>query len=149
MQGAGTRQGLVGHDDQGVTGQQGQRLAVQLVHGGQAAPGVGVVKAGHVVMHQRSAVQQLDADGRCVAEFGGVFATGPGHGQAQLRANAGATGEHRVPHGGHQPGGRSGALRQHEGLLQRLLDACHHGHTAPPGWGGCLQNVTTTCVNLA
>lgn len=99
------------------------RLAIQLVHRGLAAPGVGVVEAGHVVVHQRGAVQQLDRHRRGVGEFGRVFTAGPGDGQAELGADAGAAGEHRVPHGGHQSGRGTGAARAPELLVERVLDA--------------------------
>ena len=46
--------------DQRVAGQHGERLAEGLVHRGLAAPRVGVVEAGQVVMHQRGAMQELD-----------------------------------------------------------------------------------------
>ena len=124
----GLQQHPISHDDQTVTGQQGQRLAEGFVHRGQTAPGVGVVKRRHVVMHQRSAVHQFKRHSRRIGQLGAVVATRCGHRHAQLRADAGAARKHRMPHGSHQPRRGTGA----RGLLkmgaQGLLCACQQAH---------------------
>ena len=49
---AGVRQHLVGHDNEGIAGEQGQGLPIGLVHGGASTTQVSVVKGGHVIVHQ-------------------------------------------------------------------------------------------------
>ena len=116
-------QGLVCQHDEGIAGEQGQRFAIQTVHRGLAAPGVGVVEGGHVVVHQRGAVQQLDGHGRRVAQGRGAVAAGPRHRQAELGPDACATGKHRVPHGRQQPGRGAGAVGPQQLRFERLLYA--------------------------
>lgn len=53
-------QGLKCTDDEGVTHQDRERLAKSPVHRGLSAPRVGIVETGQVVMHERSAMQELD-----------------------------------------------------------------------------------------
>jgi hypothetical protein len=118
---AGIEQHLVGHDDQCITRQQGQRLAKFLVHGGPTAPRVGVVKGRHVVVHQRGAMHQFDGTGCRVGEFGQVVATGHRHCHHELRANARTTGKHRMAHRRHQARWRRLAYRSVKALQQRFF----------------------------
>ncbi len=108
------RQGLERQHDQRVTGQHGQRLAEQAVDGGLAAARVGVVEAGQVVVDERGAVQQLDRRRRGFGDGRHVLATRGGHGEAQAGADAGATGEHGMPHRAHQPRGAAGMVPPRE-----------------------------------
>ena len=64
---ATARQHLVGHDDQSVTSQQGQWFAELFVNSDLAATHIGIVKARHIVMYQRSTVQQFDSRSSCIA----------------------------------------------------------------------------------
>lgn len=72
--------GLEGEHDQRVSGEDGQRFAERDVDGGLAAPGVGIVEAREIVVHQRGAVQEFDAGGGGVGERRAVFAAGGGDG---------------------------------------------------------------------
>ena len=101
--GAGPGQGLEGQNDERVAGQQGQRLTELLVDGRQAAAYIGVIEAGHVVVNQRGAMQQFDADRSGAAQGLCIVAAGGGHRQAQLRPDTGAARKHCVAHGGQQP----------------------------------------------
>ena len=74
--GGAARQGLEGQHDERVAGQHGDRLAEFGVHRRLAAANLGIVEAGQVVVHQRSAMQQLDRGGGGVSRRGIRVAAG-------------------------------------------------------------------------
>jgi hypothetical protein len=95
---ARVEQNLIGHDNQTVSRQQGQRLAESFVHGGQTPSEIGIVKGGHVVMHQRSAVHQFQSDRSRIGQLGRIVTTGRGHSQAQLGADSGTARKDSMVH---------------------------------------------------
>jgi len=60
MDTTGSRQDLVGHDNQAVAREQGQRLAILLVHSDLAATSVGIVKTRHIVVNQGGAMHDFN-----------------------------------------------------------------------------------------
>jgi hypothetical protein len=98
------QQNLVSHDDQTVAGQQGQGLAEGFVNGGASTADIGVVKRGHVIVHQGSTVHEFQSHRSRIREFWCVVTTGSGHRHAELGADSGTAGEHGVLHGSLQSG---------------------------------------------
>jgi hypothetical protein len=92
-------QRLVGQDDECIASQQRQWLAELFVHRGLAAPQIGVIKAGHVIVHQRGTVQQFHCNGCGIAQGRGIVAAGRRNGQAQLRPYPRSPWEDGVTHG--------------------------------------------------
>jgi hypothetical protein len=99
MDTTGSRQHLVGHNDQTVAGEQSQGLAVLLVHSDVAAAYVCVVKARHIVVNQGGAMHDFNRHRCCVGQRWCIVATSLCNGQAQLRAYASTAWKHRMTHG--------------------------------------------------
>jgi hypothetical protein len=98
------QQNLVCHDDQTVAGQQGQGLAKGFVNGGAATADIGVVERGHVIVHQGSAVHELQSHRGRIRELRCIVTAGSGHCHAQLGADSGSAGKYGVLHGSLQAG---------------------------------------------
>jgi hypothetical protein len=96
------------------------------VHRGLAATGVGIVKTGHVVMHQRRTVQQLDRHGGGFRQHGVVVAAGARHRQTQLGPDARAARKHGMAHRRQQARRRVRPLQMREMVRQGLFNSCEH-----------------------
>ena len=130
--GGDARQRLEGQDDQRIARQHGQRDAEATMHARLAAPGFGIVEAGHVVMDEAGAVQQLDRGGGGGSQRRAVIAAGRRDGQRQARADARPLGEDRMPHRGREAGRGPGGLRQQDGIGQAGLDPRGDVHAHSP-----------------
>ena len=111
---------------QGIARQQGRGFSELHMHGGLATAQHIVVHAGHVVMHQRIGMDQLDRAtgaqrGRALAAHG--FGSCPD----QQRAQALAAVEYGVAHGFAQTGGRTNAHPARQCLLGARQALCHPG----------------------
>ena len=98
------QQNLVRHHDQTVASQQGQGLAEGFVNGGAPTADVGVVERGHVIVHQGSAVHELQSHRGRIRELRCIVTASSGHRHAQLGADSGPAGKHGVLHGSLQAG---------------------------------------------
>ena len=78
---------IEGQDDQAVTSQKRQRFGIGAVHRRLAAPDVGIVETGHVVVHKAGAVDQFQRGCRGVGKRGHVVAAGLRHRQKDRRPN--------------------------------------------------------------
>lgn len=99
----GAGEGLEGEDDQRIAGEQGERFVEGHMQGGFAAPGSGIVEAGHVVMDEGRAMQHLDRGGRGVGQERPVVAVSAGDTEAEPGAEAGTGRKHRVANRGREP----------------------------------------------
>jgi hypothetical protein len=98
------QQNLVSHNDQTVAGQQGQGLAESFVNCGATTADIGVVKRGHVIVHQGSTVHELQSHRGRIRELRFIVTAGSSHCHAQLGADSGPAGKHGVLHGSLQAG---------------------------------------------
>jgi hypothetical protein len=83
------QQNLVSHNDQTVAGQQGQGLAESFVNCGATTADIGVVKRGHVIVHQGSTVHELQSDCSRIRELWCIVTAGSGYRHAELGADSG------------------------------------------------------------
>ena len=134
---AGARQLAKSHHDKCIAREHRQPLAEGPVHRRQAPPGVGVVKAGKIIVHQRCAVQKLERSRHGISQCGIIVATGQRHRQAQLRTNSGAAREYGMLHGLLQPG--RGTRASEQTARKRAFDSIEEWHEGSP------LNVTYTC----
>jgi hypothetical protein len=111
---------------------------MRAVDGGTAAPHLGIVEAGQVVMHEGGAVQKFDRRGGRIRQARVVAAAGCRDRQHEPRADARAAREHGVVHRLREAWRTPAQGRQCERIREGPLDP-HHGIHAPPpepGSGG-------------
>ena len=120
--------------DEGVAGENRQRLPILQMDGGLAAPHVRIIEAGEIVMDEGGAMQQLDGSRRRVRRCGVHIAAGHGHRQAELGPDAMPARENRVMKGRGQQRRRARALRGSDGLCEGLLDAVCDLHGPTPSF---------------
>ena len=106
---------LEGEHDQGIPCQDRQRFAERAMDRRSAAPPVGVVEAGQIVVNQRGTMEQFDGACGSEREGGGLVPLSPSDGEAQLRPNPGTPGKDGVSNRTRQP------------RRSRLLCAPEHG----------------------
>jgi hypothetical protein len=120
---AGFRQRLEGQHDQRVAGKHRERLAERPVDRGFAAPNIGVVEAGKIVMDERGTVQELDGSRSGVGGARLAVAAGHRDGQGKARPDASAAGKHSMAHRLRQQRRAILAMGGHQGEIEGLFDA--------------------------
>ena len=128
VSGGAARERLERQHDQRVAGQHRQRLAEGAMDRGLAAPRVGVVETGQIVVHQRGAMQQLDRGGGGVGDVRVVLAAGGGDASARRGRMRAPRGKHRVTHGGGQQRRTARLRRPGRGGFSSSLDSRHGVH---------------------
>jgi hypothetical protein len=77
------------------------------VNCGATTADIGVIKRGHVIVHQGSTVHELQSHCSRIRELWCIVTAGSGHRHAELGADSGPAGKHGVLHGSLQTGRRS------------------------------------------
>ncbi len=124
------RQAFEGQHDERVAGQKGDRLAKLLMHRRLAASQRGVVETGHVVMHERRAMQEFYRRRGGVSGLRIGVAASERDRETQMRADAVASREHGVAKRRSEQRRGAAALRARHGGVQSLLDALQASHSA-------------------
>jgi hypothetical protein len=124
---------LESEHDQRVTRQHRERLAELLVNRGLAAPDLGGVEAGEIVMHERGAVQELDRRSGRISRHREAVAARHGDGQTEPRPDPGAAWKHGIAKRSRKLRGTFRPARPRNGILQGLLDSVGGLHRDPPG----------------
>ena len=123
------RQRFEREHDQRIAREHRERRAEFDVNGRLAAPQIGVVETGQIVMDERGAMQQFDRGRGGVGRVRVAVAAGHRHRHAQLRADAVAAGEYRIAQGRGEQRGRARSLRMSDGLIQGSFDSRRDAHS--------------------
>jgi hypothetical protein len=104
------------------------------VHRGPAPAAVGIVEAGHVVVDEARAVDDLDGGRRGVRQRRRIVAAGDRHRERELRPDPGAAGKQRVVERGGEPRGRRRGGGGRKRGAQGSLDTGGWVHERLLGW---------------
>ena len=127
-----TRQHIERHDNQRIPGQHRDWRAEASMNGRLAAPGVGVVETGQIVVDERGAMQEFDRRGGGRGCGRMRVAAGRRDREAELGPDPMSARKDRVVEGRREQRRRPGALRETNRALQSLFDALRRLHGSLP-----------------